>query len=342
MGKGPGMSSAKPRDRKCGTCRFYESSPLWRRGWCRNPLLYDPSTNHLVEANSLACSRTFIDYWEPRASGQRAPNPTTGTERLVRRAPSIPLTATGPGGRPLSGTTAATAAAQPVGAPRERPPQLSLVKPEPQLEEPAPPPASAPAAPGEPALTTPLSPPVADTPAEHSAPTVALPAPIVAGVPEPALPADRRRRLRTFLLVADIVAVAVLVLVLSRMHTPTPAVVDLPTPTAVSLGIGLVPTDTVVPPTATPLPRTTVPTPAKPVMAPGGKATLTGLGSSGLRVHKDAGLNSTVVGVMRGNVTVQIVAGPKDADGITWWQVKGWDSKGTLGWASGKYLAPTR
>ena len=68
--KRQGVTPPKPRDRKCATCRYYEASPLWRKGWCRNPLLYDPQTNHLVEAESLACSRTFIDYWEARLTGQ--------------------------------------------------------------------------------------------------------------------------------------------------------------------------------------------------------------------------------------------------------------------------------
>src|SRR5438105_14306632 len=90
--KRQGVTPPKPRDRKCATCRYYEASPLWRKGWCRNPLLYDPQTNHLVEAESLACSRTFIDYWEARLTGQAGL--AAGVEpgkAAVRRAPSIPM-----------------------------------------------------------------------------------------------------------------------------------------------------------------------------------------------------------------------------------------------------------
>src|SRR3954467_14521414 len=98
------MSASKQRDRKCATCRHYQPSPLWRKGWCRNPLLFDPSTNHLVEADSLACQRAFIDYWEARSPKDlpaMGPSAATAEAPLTRPrvAPSIPLTPTGPGGQ---------------------------------------------------------------------------------------------------------------------------------------------------------------------------------------------------------------------------------------------------
>ena len=34
--------------RKCGSCKHYEPAPIWRKGWCRNPLLYSPQQSHLV------------------------------------------------------------------------------------------------------------------------------------------------------------------------------------------------------------------------------------------------------------------------------------------------------
>src|SRR5438477_3641624 len=84
------MIPAKNRDRKCSTCRHYQPSPLWRKGWCRNPLLYDRNTNHLVEADSLACNRTFIDYWEPIQGPvpEMAPQARSAKPRI---APSIPM-----------------------------------------------------------------------------------------------------------------------------------------------------------------------------------------------------------------------------------------------------------
>jgi hypothetical protein len=51
--------------RRCSTCRHFQPAPLWRKGWCRNPLLYAPHQNHLVDERDLDCNRQFGDYWEP-------------------------------------------------------------------------------------------------------------------------------------------------------------------------------------------------------------------------------------------------------------------------------------
>jgi len=36
---------------------------------------------------------------------------------------------------------------------------------------------------------------------------------------------------------------------------------------------------------------------------------------------------------------LEVVGGPQDADGFTWWQLK--DVDGSIGWAAEQYLAPT-
>ncbi len=56
-----------PRNRKCGNCRYFEPAPLWRKGWCRNPRLYDRRANHLVDAATIDCEQVFRAriYWEP-------------------------------------------------------------------------------------------------------------------------------------------------------------------------------------------------------------------------------------------------------------------------------------
>jgi hypothetical protein len=56
-----------PRNRKCGNCRYFEPAPLWRKGWCRNPRLYDRRANHLVDATTIDCEQVFRAriYWEP-------------------------------------------------------------------------------------------------------------------------------------------------------------------------------------------------------------------------------------------------------------------------------------
>lgn len=50
--------------RKCGTCKHFEPAPLWRMGWCRNPLLYSPQQSHLVSDEDLDCERGMGNYWE--------------------------------------------------------------------------------------------------------------------------------------------------------------------------------------------------------------------------------------------------------------------------------------
>lgn len=67
---GGGMSG-----RKCSTCKHYEPAPIWRRGWCRNPILYAPQQNHLVFEDDLDCERGMGNYWEPAdATGQIRPH----------------------------------------------------------------------------------------------------------------------------------------------------------------------------------------------------------------------------------------------------------------------------
>ena len=51
--------------RKCGACKHYEPAPIWRKGWCRNPLLYAPQQSHLVFEDDLDCERGMGNYWEP-------------------------------------------------------------------------------------------------------------------------------------------------------------------------------------------------------------------------------------------------------------------------------------
>lgn len=52
-------------DHKCSTCKHYEPAPMWKKGWCRNPLLYSPQQSHLVGEEDLDCNRGMGSYWEP-------------------------------------------------------------------------------------------------------------------------------------------------------------------------------------------------------------------------------------------------------------------------------------
>ncbi len=61
----PRRPSSRPR--RCGTCRFYQPSPVGGRGWCTHPVLRGPNIRSLVDADTLACNRKLYDFWEPAA-----------------------------------------------------------------------------------------------------------------------------------------------------------------------------------------------------------------------------------------------------------------------------------
>lgn len=51
--------------KRCGTCKHFEPASEWRRGWCRNTLLFAPSQSHMVQSEELDCSRGARSFWEP-------------------------------------------------------------------------------------------------------------------------------------------------------------------------------------------------------------------------------------------------------------------------------------
>ena len=337
------MSINKQRDRKCATCRHYQPSPLWRKGWCRNPLLFDPTTNHLVESESLSCARAFIDYWEPRAATDKTPmGPSVpgrpvdpGAATRPRVAPSIPLTPQGPGGGPLRApppTRAATAEA--LTPPRDKP-SLALVRP----DLPAPP----------------EDPPAVE---EHAAPGADDPPPVppvvtvgpggatirIQGVPDP--PADPRpatdaTRTRLVLLVGIVLSLVALFLVPqiraglgTLTATPTPRVVPA-TPTMIPLVIPPLPTDTPPPPTPAPPP----PAPAL-VLAAGGYAQVVNTDGAALRIRLEPNTRGRILARVPEGSRLQIHDGPVSDGERNWWRIKGFDQKGTLGWCVEEFLRP--
>lgn len=89
MGSEQQETKSLPRNRKCGNCRFFEPAPLWRKGWCRNPRLYPPHANHLVDSTSIDCEGGFRSrvYWEPLpvAAANDQPTPSMGTAPVTPR-----------------------------------------------------------------------------------------------------------------------------------------------------------------------------------------------------------------------------------------------------------------
>ncbi len=85
-------------------------------------------------------------------------------------------------------------------------------------------------------------------------------------------------------------------------------------------------------PTARPsaTPRPTITPTVAPVLAIGGRARLVNLNGAPLRAREAPGLTQ-VVGRIPEGTEVNILEGPADADGYTWWRVEG---AGTSGWVA--------
>jgi hypothetical protein len=98
--------------RRCSTCRHFQPAPLWRKGWCRHPLLYAPHQNHLVDERELDCHRQFGDYWEPVEAEAKAEPVSPPAATAVPPAVAV---ATSPSSEP--GSAAVSVAASQGGTP---------------------------------------------------------------------------------------------------------------------------------------------------------------------------------------------------------------------------------
>jgi len=95
------------------------------------------------------------------------------------------------------------------------------------------------------------------------------------------------------------------------------------------------PTFTPVPtPTSTPTPTPT-PIPPPTEIAVGGNVQIV----DGVNFRIEPTTSGQLIRALAGGVVLEVVGGPQDADGFTWWQLK--DVDGSIGWAAAQYLAPT-
>lgn len=61
----PSLPTGSRSRRKCGSCAFFQPSPLRHQGWCRNPILHDPHELALVSNDEHRCLQMLNDHWEP-------------------------------------------------------------------------------------------------------------------------------------------------------------------------------------------------------------------------------------------------------------------------------------
>jgi hypothetical protein len=77
--------------RRCGTCRHFEQSGSWNRGWCRNTLLFSPGQSQIVQTEELFCSRGSHDFWEPERATADEPKENAGQRNVKLPTLSSPL-----------------------------------------------------------------------------------------------------------------------------------------------------------------------------------------------------------------------------------------------------------
>jgi len=69
----------------------------------------------------------------------------------------------------------------------------------------------------------------------------------------------------------------------------------------------------------------------------GAKPKVGNTGGVGLNMRSDAGTGHARVKTLREGSVVEVIGGPKEANGFTWWQVR--DESGVAGWVVAKYLS---
>jgi hypothetical protein len=152
------------------------------------------------------------------------------------------------------------------------------------------------------------------------------------------------------LLVSFAAILPVCVLSLSLLDRLRPAAKALSIATATTVYITPATTPTVfVPPTATPyvaptetpLPSPTVPAAAgDPTMiAVGGKARIVNTGGAGVNFRDRPTISGKLLRKLPEGNVYEIVGGPQEADGYTWWQLRD-STDGTLGWGAQNFLSP--
>ena len=143
-----------------------------------------------------------------------------------------------------------------------------------------------------------------------------------------------RRKLPLWPLAVILLLIAVVFISLWNPFTPsTQPTVEI-TPTATPA------LPTVAPfPTATPTPKPT-PTPSIPTeITVHGYVKVIGAEADALSYRSGPGLNYARLTIVKDGTILEVLEGPEEADGYTWWRLE--DEDGFIGWAADDWLEPT-
>ncbi len=136
---------------------------------------------------------------------------------------------------------------------------------------------------------------------------------------------------------------------LRKAPTPTPTsraiaepATKVPTVSETAALLTITPTLAFLPTLALPTPTASQPlTPTveatlAPTFSIGDKVVVAGTGNAGLNVRAGAGTGHPRIKTLPDGAVLEIIGGPKDADGYTWYQVR--DESGATGWAVNTYM----
>jgi len=113
-------------------------------------------------------------------------------------------------------------------------------------------------------------------------------------------------------------------------------------PAALILNVTPAPTVTQSPPTPSPISTATGAPVTTNTLVSGGFAQVSGTGGDGLRLRLAPGLNGEIKLLGSEGEIYQIVEGPQEADGYTWWLLVDPDDDTRRGWAVGDFLQPSQ
>ncbi|MCK4470349.1 MAG: SH3 domain-containing protein, partial [Anaerolineae bacterium] len=107
----------------------------------------------------------------------------------------------------------------------------------------------------------------------------------------------------------------------------------------------IIPTVTPALPTVAPLPTATstpkpTPTPSVPTeIKVGVYVKVVSAEADELSYRSGPGLNYARLSIVKDGTILEVLEGPEEADGYTWWRLE--DEDGDIGWAADKWLEPT-
>lgn len=300
-------------ERKCGNCKHFQPAPMWKRGWCRNALLFSQNQSHLVGEDDLDCNRGMGSYWEPISSEPTDTATSTQymkpgeNDSLVRfsKPPQRTIAPAGGGSRRPQESREAGRAPEPIRVRRDG--VETVARPRSRM-----------------AATEPIVPPRAAPSGNYSAPQ------------EPYSWGEYLRR--SYPVIGIILLLGAFWVWSARQLSTTPP----PSPTAAlvaptAAAPGAVPVITPTAPAAASGPAaSTLPVAPPGVIAPGARVVVQTPGGAGANIRANPTTAGELVTAQDDGTPLTITGPSQDADGYTWWPVQG---DGFAGWIAGSLIA---